>query len=147
MTRCGECGGQLDVRSRCEDCGTRHGPAPITLTHLRGLPDGSLTKAEVNLLIDYIERLEGKLVADDAVMQARQRYHVEAHSEPEWCDDCARCIAMYEEARGRGGGRTCPTEPTAPLGSEAAPLPYLGPYGISPGLGKVGDNLGCLTRF
>ena len=33
----------------------------ITLTHLRGLPDGSLTKAEVNLLVDYIERLEAKL--------------------------------------------------------------------------------------
>lgn len=34
----------------------------ITLTHLRKLPDGSLTRAEVNLLVDYIEKLEGRLV-------------------------------------------------------------------------------------
>lgn len=34
----------------------------LTLTHLRKLPDGSLTNAEVNLLVDYIERLEAKLM-------------------------------------------------------------------------------------
>lgn len=35
----------------------------VTLNHLRKLPDGSLTKAEVNLLIDYIEKLEARLLS------------------------------------------------------------------------------------
>jgi hypothetical protein len=37
----------------------------VTLADLRRLPDGSLTKAEVNLLIGYIERLERKLTDGD----------------------------------------------------------------------------------
>jgi len=44
--------------------GEKEHPDPLgelTLNHLRSLPDGSLTKAEVNLLIDYIERLERRL--------------------------------------------------------------------------------------
>lgn len=35
----------------------------VTLDRLRKLPDGSLTREEVNLLIDYIERLEGRLLS------------------------------------------------------------------------------------
>jgi hypothetical protein len=33
----------------------------MNLTHLRALPDGSLTRAEVNCLVDLIERLEARL--------------------------------------------------------------------------------------
>ncbi len=34
----------------------------FTLNYLRTLPDGQLTRAEVNLLIDYIEKLEARLL-------------------------------------------------------------------------------------
>lgn len=37
-------------------------PIAVTLDYLRTLPDGSLTRAEVNILIDYIEELETKLI-------------------------------------------------------------------------------------
>ena len=34
----------------------------VELNDLRKLPDGCLTREEVNLLIDYIERLEDRLL-------------------------------------------------------------------------------------
>lgn len=67
---------------------TADGFDKVTLDHLRTLPDGSLSRAEVNLLIDYIERLErlitewGKVtVSDSSVKPAEQdgEYLHEAH--------------------------------------------------------------------
>lgn len=52
----------------------------MTLAHLRGLPDGSLTKAEVNLLVDYIEKLEAKLLG-----------HTQTATDtgPDYCRECS----------------------------------------------------------
>jgi hypothetical protein len=42
------------------------------------------------------------------VADHRQRYHVEAHSDPARWDDCQRCIAMYAATDAR-----CPSCPSA----------------------------------
>lgn len=55
----------------------------ITLNYLRGLPDGSLTKAEVNLLVDYIERLETKLVGSPVSDSELTYFGPDRHAA--WC--------------------------------------------------------------
>lgn len=52
----------------------------VTLAHLRGLPDGSLTKAEVNLLVDYIEKLEAKTLGHTRTATDQG---------PDYCEECS----------------------------------------------------------
>jgi NAD-dependent dihydropyrimidine dehydrogenase PreA subunit len=51
--------------------------------------------------VNALRRLRSEYVEEHPpeglVMQGRQRYHVEAHSEPQRAEDCERCIDMYRQ--------------------------------------------------
>lgn len=75
-----------------------------TLDHLRTLPDGSLTKPEVNLLIDYIERLERKLLSGQLATDVMSEIETPSNA-PLGPSTARKCPTSTASPRGRWARR------------------------------------------